>query len=299
MSKDFKFLLVVTGIMGLSVLLAPVLYIFLSPFFHFDNVFNRLIMIFTIAAAVLFVLVPKMKKGKTAFESETWREYGFDFTSPWKRLFGYGFLAGAVFVATLAVTEVAFGPHYFRSPILIQDVIERFGKGMMSGMIVGIVEEFFFRGFIYTRLGKKLNLFLAVILASAFYSLCHFFENGQILSPKHPGIGDSFMLLVGYLEPIVMRPGMIAHEFVGLFLFGLVLNLAFVRTRSIFMSIGIHAGAVFFIKWQHSFIRLGADNEYPFFGKYPYYDGSIEWMALIVLGLLVWFLTRKERFSLR
>ena len=43
--------------------------------------------------------------------------------------------------------------------------------------------------------------------------------------------------------------------------------------------------------------RLGRDIEYPFFAKTPYYDGSIEWIALILLGLVVWFFTRKKRFS--
>jgi membrane protease YdiL (CAAX protease family) len=297
MNKGLKFLLVMAGIMGLSIVLAPILYHFLSSFFNFDNIFNRLVMVFTIAAAVLFVLIPNIKKGSAAFDRETWREYGFDFSRPWKRLFGRGFLIGALFVAVLAAIEVVFGPRYLRSPLEFQDILERFGKGMMSGMIVGIVEEFFFRGFIYGVLRKKLNVFVAVISASIFYSLCHFFENGKILIPEHPGVWDSIRLLAGYLEPLVMRPEMIRNEFIGLFLFGLVLNIAFVRTRSLFLPMGIHAGAVFLIKWQSSFVRAGDDIEHPFFQKLPYYDGSVEWVALILLGVAVWFLTRKGPVS--
>ena len=117
------------------------------------------------------------------------------------------------------------------------------------------------------------------------------------MTPEHPGIMDSLMLLVGYLEPLIMRPEIIRNEFIGLFLFGLVLNLAFVRSRSLFMPIGIHAGAVFLIKWQLSFVRAGNDIEHPFFYKLPYYDGSVEWIALILLGVAVWFLTRKRPVS--
>ena len=297
MSRTFRFLLAVIGIILLSVLLTPPLSALLSPFFRFEKIFNRLVMIFAVSAAVLFVLIPKMKKGGAAFDRETWRVYGFDFTRPWKKLFLYGFLAGAISVILLAVIEVAFGPRYLRSPLLIQDIIERFLKGVMSGMTVGIVEEFFFRGFIYTRLRKKLHVILAVILASAFYSLTHFFDNGQIFIPENPGIRDAFRLLFGYLEPLVMRPQMIVNEFIGLFLFGVVLNLAFIRTRSLFLSIGIHAGSVFIVKWQYSFVRSGDDMADPFFGKIPYYDGSIEWIVLILLGFAVWFLTRKGQFS--
>lgn len=296
MNRAFKFVLVIFGILSLSAVLAPVFFTFLSDYFNFDNIFNRLFMVFTIAAVVLFILIPNMKKG-IAFDRDAWLQYGFDFTQNWKRLFIYGFLTGTFFVAIVAVMEVAFGPRTLRSPWIFQDILERFGKGMLSGMMVGIIEEFFFRGFIYGFLRKKLNGFFAVTVASAFYSLCHFFENGKILMPEYPGVWDSLRLFVGYLEPLVMRPGTILNEFIGLFLFGLILNMAYVRTRSLFMSIGIHAGAVFFIKWQHSFFRSGADNEYPFFGKHPYYDGSFEWTATILLGIVVWFLTRKGSVS--
>ena len=298
MNKTLKFFLVVFVIVSLSAVLAPIFYYFLSSYFHFDNIFNRLIMVFTVASAVLFILIPNLKKGST-FKSETWRPYGFDFNFSWQRLFAYGFLAGAFFVVILAITEVAFGPRYLRSPLMLQDIIERFIKGMTSGLIVGIVEEFLFRGFIYGHLQKKMNVFAAVVVASAFYSLCHFFENGQISLPEHPTVWDSLRLLVGYLEPLVMRPQIIAGEFIGLFLFGVILNLAFARTQSIFMSIGIHAGAVFMIKWQNSFVRLGPDVENHFFGKSPYYDGPFEWVMLVVLGFFIWWLTSKRPLSAR
>ena len=299
MNNGFKFLLVLIAIFVLSVVLTPPIYAILFPissFFKFERIFNRLIMVFSVVAACLFAIGPRIRKGGTFWDPEAWREYGFDFSKPWKKLFGYGFLGGALTILILAVLEVVFGPRYLRQPILIQDIIERFGKGMLSGMTVGIVEEFFFRGFIFTQLRRKMgSVFGPLILTSAFYSAAHFFNNGQIFVPPHPTIADAMHLLVGYLEPILKRPSVIFPEFTGLFLFGVLLNEAFVRTRSLFLPIGLHAGAVFLIKFQYSFVRPGPPDVYhPLFGKVPYYDGPIEWQLLLILGFAVWCLTRRN-----
>ena len=297
MNKLVKFFLVILAIFTLSVVLTPLFYSVLHPYFKFEKIFDRLVMVFAIMAAVLFVVVPKVRKTgvRGLFDPELWRAYGFDFSKPWQRLLVYGFLAGALTVSLMALVEVIFGPRYLRQPISLQDIIERFFKGFLSGSIIGFVEEFFFRGFIFTQLKQKMNSGIAVVLASAFYSLCHFFDNGQIFMPEHPSFHDAGRLFVGVLEPILRHPNDILPPFIGLFLFGIVLNIAFIRTRSLFCSIGIHAGAVFLIKFQYSFVRIDLETYHAFFGTSPYYDGPVEWLILILLGFVIWFGTKRTQ----
>ena len=78
-------------------------------------------------------------------------------------------------------------------------------------------------------------------------------------------------------------------------LFGFLLNLAYIRTKSIFLSIGLHAGVVFLIKWQHSFLRKGEEVYHTFYGKAPLYDGLLEWTCLILGGLAIVFLTKDKK----
>ena len=92
----------------------------------------------------------------------------------------------------------------------------------------------------------------------------------------------TFLIAIGIY--IVYRLGPI----IGLFLFGLALNIAFIRTRSLFLPIGLHAGAVFMIKFQNSFVRKGPEIYYPFIGNTPHYDGVFEWIFLIILGLVLY-----------
>ncbi len=289
MIKFLKFCLIIFVIFALSVVLTPPIARILHPYFKFEKIFDRLVMIFGVFAAFLFAILPKVQKeGKKAFvDPELWRSHGFDFKAPWRKLLAYGFLAGAVTVASIAVVEVAFGPSYVRHPLSIQDIVERLFKGFLSGTIIGVIEEFFFRGIIFITLSRKLNVWVSVALTSTFYSLSHFFDNGKIFIPQNPTTRDAVRLLFGYLEPITWHSSAVLPQFVGLLLFGILLNFAFIRTRSLFLSIGVHAGAVFLIKSQYSFVRQPFEGYHSLFGGNPYYDGPVEWLFLIFLGGMI------------
>lgn len=287
MSKVFKFFVVLLAILVFSVVLTPILHSVLHPYFKFEKIFNRLIMIFGVLAALLFILSQRGKTGKF-FDHALWKTYGFDFAQPWLKLFSVGVLGGGFTVLLIVLFEIKFGPSSDREAFLLHKIVEWFFTGVGAGLSVGVIEEFFFRGFIYTQLKKKTNIWLAVILASAFYSLCHFFDNGQIFIPQNPSMGDAIRLLFGYLEPFTQHALDILPEFTGLFLFGVLLNLAYIRTGSLFLSIGVHAGAVFFIKFQHAFVEKAPEAYHVFYGNRPYYDGVFEWGMLVILGILIW-----------
>lgn len=289
MRKIFQFVAVMLFIFAASIFLTPPLHSIL-PMFKFEQIFDRLVMVFTIIAAVLFVLRQEFKEGGTGLRREFWTKNGFDFSAPWQKLSVCGFLCGSLAVAFIIVWQVAFGPRYLHSPIFAQDIVVHFVKGMLSGVVVGIVEEFFFRGFVFSFLAKKMPVVLAILLASAFYSLTHFFDNGQIFIPDNPSFRDAFRLLIGYAEPFQNQWHKIYPQFVGLFIFGVILCVSYLRSRSLFLPIGIHAGAVFAIKFQHAFVQKPEDDLFhPFYGQSPDYDGSFEWLALVFLGLIIWF----------
>src|SRR3989338_3670532 len=101
MSYFLKTVLIIVAIIILSVSLAPFVHRVL-PFLKFEQILNRLVQIFIIAAIVLFVRLKNF----------SWRDYGFDFSVPLKRLFLYGFFTGAATILVLTAIEVVFGPYY-------------------------------------------------------------------------------------------------------------------------------------------------------------------------------------------
>ena len=73
MKKFLKFIGVFGGILLLSAFLAPILYDFFQTFhpYKFERIFNRLVMIGTLVAAVFFCPYQKRNPGKV------WSDLGF------------------------------------------------------------------------------------------------------------------------------------------------------------------------------------------------------------------------------
>lgn len=304
MKAFLKILSIFIVIIILTVFLAPFFYQIL-PMFKFTRIVNRIIQVLIVAAILIFGLKDKIPLRECGLDFRKWGkslndfglEYGVNFKQPWKRILLWGICSGFFAILFVTLFEVWFGPRSLRSPLSLQDIIERFFKGALAGAGVGMAEEFIFRGFIFVNLERKMKTFWALILTSVLYSFVHFLDNGQVFVPSNPSAGEALLVLTGYFEPLVSHGREIIPEFFGLFLFGLALNAAFVRTRSLFFPIGIHAGAVFCIKFQNSFFRKGPEIYHPFFGGNPHYDGPFEWLVLAAFIAVIYYvslLVKKE-----
>lgn len=277
MKNILKVMLVLAAVLLLSAILSPFIYRLL-PMFGFQKIFHRLVMLLAVAAALLFV----------KFTPKSLSERGFNFQVSWKRLLATGYVVGLVVVSALTVIEFFAGERFHR-PFEWIRFADMFFSGLVGGLLIGIIEEFFFRGFIYVELEKKFGLFKALMMACAFYAIVHFFDPSKIVMREGvPTISESFRLLLWHLEPLVKRPLYVLPQFIGLFLFGMVLNLAFIRTRTLFLSIGIHASTVFVIKLQSAFLsKTDGDSYNLLWGGQALYDGSLEWLLLLILWLIV------------
>ncbi len=276
MKKFLKIILVLASILVISALVSPFVYQLL-PMFKFQRIFHRVVMILAIVSAVLFVRVSR----------KSMCERGFDFSYPWKRLFMTGYAMGFVAVCGLTVIEVFAGERSGRTFEWIR-FVDMFFSGLVGGFLIGVLEEFFFRGFIFKELEKKTGMAWALFVSCVFYSLVHFLKAGQLKIGDPPTLSDSFRMIVWHLEPFVSRPLELFPQFFGLFVFGLLLNVAYIRTRTLFLPIGIHAASVFVIKLQSAFLlKKGGDDYHILWGGPPLYDGPIEWLVLFLLAVVV------------
>ncbi|HEX9443395.1 MAG TPA: CPBP family glutamic-type intramembrane protease [Candidatus Binatia bacterium] len=101
--------------------------------------------------------------------------------------------------------------------------------------------------------------------------------------------------LVGNLQPF-LNPPAILPGLVGLFLIGLVLSYALLRTRSLYLSIGLHAGWVFGIKTLSLYGDFNrADLGWAFGAKPKIVSGVVTWIGILLVGAAVHFMTRKNK----
>lgn len=275
MKPLLKFLAVFLVILLLSSFLAPLLFQVLP--FKFEKIFNRAFMIFSMVAAFLFVRVRK----------ETLQKIGLLPISGQGRKFAIGFVSGVMVLLIVDFLKVQLGLADF-SP---RDLSAFSWSGLFlncfaAGLIVGLLEEFFFRGFLFSffRDGLFKNTIAAVLVTSVIYSLVHFIGEKTPYIDSTPTFFDSLRLVASPFSNLAQWkdywPGAL-----GLFIFGVVLNDLVIRTRSLYPCIGLHAGCVFFVKLDGYFLNVPADSL--FWGGSKAYDGFLGWIALAALGLIL------------
>ena len=283
MKGFLKFLLVFAAILLLSAFLAPLFYAFFETFHHykFERIFQRIVMILSLFAVVLFVRVKK----------ETLVSYGIVWKPESLGLFWKGFLGGVLTLGVVGFVRVFAGQAVFDTDSFTWGGwIAKFALALGTGLLIGCMEEFFFRGFIFRSLMHlfRNRLFLSVLITTSFYAIIHFIGMKKIFVDSTPGFVDGLRLIGAPFLSLAQWPKF-WPEALGLFLFGLALVGAAYRSGSLYPAIGLHAGCVFFVKMDDSFLQFHAERSF-FWGSKILYDGVMGWCFLGVLALVFWMM---------
>ncbi len=251
---------------------------------EFSRVFNRA---FMVAGFILFIpfrrkLLPaRLKQLLTPGVRVAWRNLSA----------GVGLAVGSIvlLVALMAATDV-FTP-YFR--LTLADSLSRSLSALLAGIFAGLLEEVFFRGILFLGLREHGGSLRAYLLANLFYSTIHFVKPGEsyVLADLAPLAGFRHLLTTfePFLDPLPLLPGIF-----GLFLIGVVLSYALVKTGNLYLSIGLHAGWVFALKTIRVFGNFTRqDLGWPFGSTDPkIVSGVITWFGILLVGVVVSRLTR-------
>ncbi|TGL04712.1 CPBP family intramembrane metalloprotease [Leptospira bouyouniensis] len=174
-----------------------------------------------------------------------------------KRELFLGFIAGVLSLSLVVGTKVIYGvstwspKEFFLSDWLLSFYF------LLSVFCIAFVEELFFRGYLLQSFVKEWGEKKAAILTSIFFSLTHF------IRPIH----DPFLLI---------------PEMIGLFLVGYALSYSFIYTRSLYLPIGIHAGWVYVVKMQSSFVAPVPHDLHWLFGGERLVTGVVAWMFMFL-----------------
>jgi membrane protease YdiL (CAAX protease family) len=167
---------------------------------------------------------------------------------------------------------------------------------LMAGLTVGLLEEIFFRGMIFKGLMEDTKPATAFILANLFYAAIHFVKPAEKvpLSGIEPlaGIRHLILSFAPMLDLEEILPGLF-----GLFLIGVALSYAFLRTGSLYLAIGLHAGWVFGLKTLEIFGRAPRRDLGWFFGaSHPkIVSGVATWIGVLIVLAVIHWLTRNRK----
>jgi membrane protease YdiL (CAAX protease family) len=262
--------------------------------FPFPRIFDRTVMV-TLGIAMVFLARPLrllrlLKEGFLPQREATNSPPARDWKRPPMMVIS-GLVLALIAIGLLFTIAAAMGAG---GPNRALTLLARAGKYAAAAILIGIIEEGFFRAFLLGGMTGDFGRGGALVASSAVYSLAHLVRAPAhyYLSGYHPGAGlHDFALSVTRLIHPEGSLGMI----VGLFLLGIVLGEAFLLTGSVYFSIGLHAG---FVIGAKSWPALGDHGaRVPQWlagsGHIPIIGGAAAWViALVLIAVLPLLLGR-------
>jgi len=253
----------------------------------FEDIFGG---VFITAGVLLLVATPSLLRPRIL------RDAGIG-PSGRRNLF-YGFVLAVASMAVLGIVMAFAGAltPAFMEPVYT--IVRQSGKALVTALLVGFLEELFFRGILFRGLLEDSRPAIAFAAANLLYAVSHFFKPPEefLVTGIDPLAGFRFLALC--LAPFLDRPAAIFPGIVGLFIIGVVLSYALVRTGSLYFSIGLHAGWVFAIKTLPLYGYFTREDLGWVFGAKPkIVSGAATWVGILLVGAVVHYITRRRSSS--
>ncbi|MES9904175.1 MAG: CPBP family intramembrane glutamic endopeptidase [Sedimenticola sp.] len=152
---------------------------------------------------------------------------------------------------------------------------------LIAGLLVGFIEETFFRGGLFAALRKQHSFITTMLLSSLLYAAMHFIEPPELPVGEVAAWNSGLLMLSGTFDQFGMWRTY--DSFIALFVLGLFFALVRERTGNIAYCIGLHAAFVFIIKLTRKLTMVDDLNSLSFL--VGYYDGMTGYLS--AAGLLI------------
>lgn len=208
-----------------------------------------------------------------------------------------GFALGAGLLLAMGGGYVSTGIFTWRKNVDVGGVIQ---DSLMRAAGAGIMEELFFRG---ALLGLVLRVWpprAALIFVSTVFAAVHFLQAPPELVIRDGIQAGTGFWLVGEILTVFGNANFLLAECATLWLAGWVLGAARLRTRSLWLPIGLHAGWIFGIGMYAGFTRASRavrrDEYLPWIGE-TLKSGLVPLAVLALTGAVLWIYVQRGRPS--
>lgn len=218
-----------------------------------------------------------------------WRDAGLpDPRKHWREM-ASGLLIGFCSLALVAGIVLACGARTLNFDHPASNIAETLARTALIALLVAFLEELLFRGAIFGGLLRVHRIVPALALSSAIYAIVHFFSKPP--SPEAIDWASGFAslprMMRGFGDWELLLPG-----FFNLLLAGIVLALGCWMTGTLYFSIGLHAGWIFWLKFYGYLTRGRPEGMAWLWGTGKLIDG---WLVTLVLAGLLFALIYVRR----
>jgi membrane protease YdiL (CAAX protease family) len=198
--------------------------------FDFESFFHRALLL-----GAIVLLWPLLRW----LGIKTRRDLALEPNPRWLRDIGIGFILSWLPVLFCEIFFVRRGLYSMRSSVSAFDVTAI----IPAVVVVPLIEEALFRGLFLGVLLRAFRPWTANVLSAAIFSILHFLKApDQTTTSVHWFSG---FLSVAHSTAQFSQPMLVLAGFTTLFVIGVALAHARIRTQSLWLPIGLHAGWVF------------------------------------------------------
>jgi membrane protease YdiL (CAAX protease family) len=163
---------------------------------------------------------------------------------------------------------------------------EKVPQLLLSAAVVALLEETLFRGAIFGLFRRTLRPFAALFWVTLIFAAVHFLKPDENVQVAEVNWSAGFALLPHLFHQFA-EPMTLLAQFTTIFVLGWVLGYATLRTRSLWMAMGLHAGVVF-VKMTFSKCTKRQEEILPWIGS-ELQIGLVPVVVLVFCGLCVWY----------
>ena len=196
-----------------------------------------------------------------------------------------GLLLGAVCVFLVSAVGLIAGFYGWREEIALGTL----GRIVITAGAVSFVEEVVFRGVILGLCLWNLSARFAIGISSALFAVLHFLKPAKTrIAPEAVDWFSGYTELFSFIGALPST-AVLCFGLASLFVAGWILGRATVRTHSLWLAVGLHAGWVFGVQASNLFLRLsssGPSGSLPWFGP-ALVSGAVPTGILPAAGLLL------------
>jgi membrane protease YdiL (CAAX protease family) len=284
MSFTSRLALTLVAALAAAVIVAPVagdVVAILGYRIPFPRIFDR-----TVMATVLVALIWSGRRlGFIPLLTSGFSNPGLNWTRALK-----GLVVSIAIIVILGASAVMLGA---TANGALGDAAARVPKYLLSAIVIAIIEEAFFRAFLLAGMRPEFRDRGALVISAVVYSLAH-----VVRSPAKFYVtgfdATAGLVTLAHSFDQISYPATAVPVIVGLFLLGLVLGEAFILTRTVYLSAGLHAGFVLGSKLWPKLIenRAAIPAWLGGAGPLPLIGGVAAWLAALALLALLPMLSR-------
>lgn len=168
-------------------------------------------------------------------------------------------------------------------------------NALSAAVGAAVLEELFFRWGLMGLILRAARPFKALLFVTFVYTLVHFLKPPSELQMPMQVTWSSGFWLVGEIFSQFGNPIFVMAEFATLFTVGWILGYVRLKTSSLWMGIGLHAGWIFGIKVFSPITRkkMALADMLPWAGQ-DLKTGIIPMVVVLLTGIVVWRLLQKR-----